>query len=67
METKYQVKEKNQITLPAYELVEKQGPDHAPIFLIRLIVDGSGFVEAEGPSRRQAEKTAAGLMLKKIK
>lgn len=55
------------LDLPLYEVVEKSGPDHAPVFLIRVSVDGEGYVEAEGTSRRQAEKTAARLMLKKIK
>lgn len=52
--------------LPLYEVAEKSGPDHAPIFLMRLTVEGQEAVEAEGPSRRQAEKTAARLMLKKL-
>lgn len=55
------------LDLPRYDLVDKKGPDHAPIFLIRLRIDNLGYVEAEGASRRQAEKTAANLMLKKIK
>ncbi len=54
------------LDLPLYEVAEKSGPDHAPMFLMRLTVDGQGSVEAEGSSRRQAEKTAARLMLKKL-
>lgn len=53
--------------LPLYEVTGKTGPDHAPVFLVRLSVESKGYVEAEGASRRQAEKTAAHLMLKKIK
>ncbi len=52
--------------LPVYEVVEKSGPDHAPIFLIRLTIEGHGVVEAQGTSRRQAEKMSARLMLKKV-
>lgn len=52
--------------LPRYEMVGKTGPDHAPVFLMRLTIEGQDYVEADGSSRRQAEKTAAALMLKKI-
>ena len=50
--------------LPRYEIIDKSGPDHAPIFVIRLSIDGFSPVDVEGPSRRQAEKTAARKMLK---
>ncbi|HPF78490.1 MAG TPA: ribonuclease III [Alphaproteobacteria bacterium] len=50
--------------LPRYEIIDKSGPDHAPIFVIRLTIDGFSPVDVEGPSRRQAEKTAARKMLK---
>lgn len=55
------------LDLPIYEVVQKTGPDHAPKFVIRLTVNGEAPVEAEGSSRRQAEKKVARLMLKKIK
>jgi ribonuclease-3 len=53
--------------LPVYEIVQKSGPDHAPVFTVRLSVHGTAPVEAEGPSRRQAEKTVARTMLKNLK
>ena len=55
------------LDLPHYEIVEKTGPDHAPVFVIGLNVDGEKRVTSEGASRRQAEKTAAQKMLKKLK
>jgi len=54
------------LNLPVYEVVEKTGPDHAPVFLVRLTIETQGFVEEKGSSRRQAEKIAATSMLKKI-
>lgn len=53
--------------LPAYEIIDKQGPDHAPKFIIQLSIEGFEVVTAEGTSRRQTEKIAAKMMLKKLK
>ncbi len=55
------------LDLPLYEVVDRSGPDHAPIFVLRVSVEGHGYIDADGASRRQAEKTAARRMLKKIK
>ncbi len=55
------------LDLPRYDIVGKSGPDHAPVFLIQVIVQGADPVTAEGTSRRQAEKTAARTMIKKLK
>jgi ribonuclease-3 len=55
------------LDLPIYEIIDKQGPDHAPKFVIQLKIDGFDFVTAEGTSRRQTEKMAAKMMLKKLK
>ncbi|MBV9993707.1 MAG: ribonuclease III [Caulobacteraceae bacterium] len=44
---------------PAYRLVERAGPDHAPRFTVEVEVGGTGPVQAEGPSRQAAEKAAA--------
>lgn len=55
------------LPLPSYEIADRSGPDHAPTFLIRVTVEGVDPVEAEGPSRRQAEKTAARILLRNLK
>ena len=55
------------LELPVYEIVDKSGPDHAPIFTISLKVEGFNPMEADGPSRRQTEKTVAQKMLKILK
>jgi ribonuclease-3 len=55
------------LPLPKYELVSKDGPDHAPEFVMEVNVQGYPPVQAEGPSRRQAEKTAARIMLRTLK
>lgn len=53
--------------LPVYDIIDKTGPDHAPEFVIEVRVEGHSPVTATGPSRRQAEKTAARTMLRHIK
>lgn len=55
------------LPLPAYEIVGRTGPDHAPVFQIELRVQGYDPVLAEGPSRRHGEKTAAKRMLAVLK
>ncbi len=55
------------LPLPVYEVIDKIGPDHAPMFTIELVIEGEDPVQAEGPSRRQAEKTAARQMLARLK
>lgn len=55
------------LPLPKYDLVSKEGPDHAPQFIMEVNVQGYPSVRADGPSRRQAEKTAARIMLRALK
>ena len=52
--------------LPQYEEVARSGPDHAPVFTVRVSVPGYGAEEAEGKAKRQAEQTAAGSMLRRL-
>ena len=55
------------LELPKYEIIDRSGPDHAPEFSVKLSVETLGDLTAQGPSRRQAEKTAARQMLKALK
>lgn len=51
------------LPLPQYEIAGREGPDHAPRFMIRVTVQGFPAVEAIGASRRAAEKEAARILL----
>lgn len=51
------------LALPSYELVGRSGPDHAPIFEIRVKVGDFPPWAAKGTSRRAAEKLAAAMLL----
>ena len=44
---------------PAYNLIARKGPDHAPIFTIEAVIDGFAPSSATGRSRQEAEKAAA--------
>lgn len=55
------------LDLPHYEIIARTGPDHAPDFVMQVSVNGFDPVQSKGASRRQAEKTAARQLLKKLK
>lgn len=47
------------LPLPAYKVVSREGPPHAPKFIIEVTVQGHPPAQAEGASKREAEKRAA--------
>lgn len=48
---------------PAYSVVERSGPDHAPRFRVKVSLGSAGEAEAEGKSKQEAESAAAGVLL----
>lgn len=54
------------LPLPRYEVIARDGPDHAPVFTISVNVSGLDPATASGPSRRAAEKSAAQALLERI-
>ena len=55
------------LPLPAYELVETRGQDHARTFVVHARIDEITLdARAEGSSRRRAEQAAAELALDKL-
>jgi len=52
--------------LPEYNLVDRNGPDHAPIFTVAVQVDGEKPLHADGKSKRAAEQVAAERMLERL-
>ncbi|HQS84851.1 MAG: ribonuclease III [Alphaproteobacteria bacterium 16-39-46] len=56
-------------SLPTYEILASEGPDHAPQFHVRVKVikkTKPRWTEGWGPSRKQAEQTAAQLLLEHL-
>jgi ribonuclease-3 len=49
--------------LPTYAVVDRKGPDHAPVFTVQVVVTGLDPVSATGRSRQDAEKAAARALL----
>lgn len=54
------------LPLPVYEELEKQGPDHNPLFLMQVTVQGFTPVSAWGASKREASQLAAAALLKSL-
>ena len=48
---------------PVYALVSRDGPDHAPRFIVEVKVEGLGSEQGEGGSKREAEQDAATRLL----
>jgi len=55
------------LAVPKYDIIDRTGPDHAPVFKIRVSVEGFPAVEAEGASRRASEKLAAQILYDQLK
>ncbi len=51
---------------PNYEVISRSGPDHAPDFLVKVILASGETSEAMAGSKRQAEQMAAEALLQKI-
>jgi ribonuclease-3 len=51
---------------PAYALVTREGPDHAPRFVVEARVPGAEPARGEGGSKREAEQNAAAALLKQV-
>ena len=51
---------------PLYEMLKRSGPDHNPMFLVRVSIDKKWQATAEGSSLKQAEKQAAKNLLKEL-
>jgi len=51
---------------PAYELVGRSGPQHAPTFVVAVSIKGIGEARAEGLTKQDAETAAAEALLEKL-
>jgi ribonuclease III len=49
--------------IPVYVVIARSGPDHEPVFMVEVKVDGLEPAKADGRSRQEAEKAAASLLL----
>lgn len=51
---------------PVYVETARSGPDHAPVFTLRVTVEDGRFAEATASSKRAAEQAAARLLLSEV-
>lgn len=54
------------LPLPVYREASRSGPDHAPEFRIEVMLPGFAPAAGTGPSKRQAERMAAEMLLAAI-
>ena len=47
------------LPLPKYEVVDRSGLDHSPLFTIEVSVESKGSAQAQGTAKRLAEQAAA--------
>ncbi len=52
--------------VPLYRLVGREGPDHAPRFVVEVSIAGEGAAVGEGNSKREAEQAAARTLLARV-
>jgi ribonuclease-3 len=55
------------LPVPDYEVIHREGPDHAPFFTVEVRVQGQNPESGVGPSRRHAEKEAASKLLVRLR
>jgi ribonuclease-3 len=51
---------------PVYKLVGREGPDHAPRFVVEVTIKSEGSATGEGNSKREAEQAAARTLLARV-
>jgi ribonuclease III len=54
------------MALPSYNVVGREGPDHAPRFTVRVELADGIAAEGDGPSKRAAEQQAANRVLEML-
>jgi ribonuclease-3 len=55
------------MTPPAYVELEREGPDHAPVFTIEVRLATGETARASAGAKRQAEQVAAGRLLDRLR
>ncbi len=54
------------MTPPSYQVVDRSGPDHAPVFRVRVQLQDGQNAEAEASAKRPAEQAAAKHLLTQL-
>ena len=54
------------LPLPSYREVEREGPAHAPVFVVDVAIKGHEPARGRGGSKREAERLAAAAFLERL-
>ena len=54
------------LPLPDYREVGREGPAHAPVFVVDVAVKGHEPARGRGGSKREAERLAAAALLERL-
>ena len=52
--------------LPEYKIVSNTGPRHKPVFKVGVKIKNTKFIYSEGSSKKNAEQSAASMLLKNL-
>ncbi|MBY0354773.1 MAG: ribonuclease III [Rickettsiales bacterium] len=55
------------LSLPAYQILDRTGPAHAPLFRVQVTIGAMHQADAEGTTKKAAEQLAAFALLEKIR
>jgi len=53
-------------SLPVYKVVSNTGPRHKPNFKVGVKIKNTKFIYSNGPSKKEAEQSAASILLKNL-
>lgn len=56
----------DKLPAPTYEVVEKTGPEHEPMFVVKALLDETHFALGRGSSKKHAEQNAAETLLQQM-
>ncbi len=51
---------------PRYNTIHREGPDHAPVFTIAVVLENGATAEAQAKSKRAAEQASAAKLLESL-
>lgn len=54
-------------TVPEYNLIGEEGPEHQKVFTTEVHIDGKTYAQGSGPNKKKAEQEAARLTLEMLK
>ena len=54
------------LPLPAYHEIDREGPPHAPVFVVDVALKGHDPARGQGGSKREAERLAAMALLERL-